>query len=135
MNIISTDAASPPAGHYSQAISHQGTLYISGQLPGSPSGAHNFEASFTEQAQLALNNLLAILKAAGGEPSDLLKVTVYVVGVQHWPAFDQVYAQLLGSHRPARAVVPVPELHHGYLVEIEALARIAVHGSAGHAEV
>ena len=62
-------------------------------------------------------------------------MTVYVAGVQHWPAFDQVYAELLGSHRPARAVVPVPELHHGYLVEIEALARVAVHGGAGHAEV
>ena len=56
-------------------------------------------------------------------PADLVKVTVYVAGVEHWPAFDRVYAAALGEHRPARAVVPVPELHHGYLVEIEAIAR------------
>lgn len=125
MKTISTDTASSPAGHYSQAIIHQGSLYISGQLPVSPDGTHNLEASFAEQAHIALNNLLAILKAAGSEPCDLVKVTVYVAGVKHWPAFDKVYAELLGSHRPARAVVPVPELHHGYLVEIEAVARVA----------
>ena len=125
MNIIHTPAASTPAGHYSQAVSHQGTLYISGQLPVSPGGRHNLEASFAEQAQVALDNLLAILKAAGGSPADLVKVTVYVVGVKHWPEFDRLYAAALGDHRPARAVVPVPELHHGYLIEIEAVARSA----------
>lgn len=123
MNIIHTETASAPAGHYSQAVSHGDTLYISGQLPVSPDGRHNLEASFAEQAQLALANLLAILKAAGGSPQDLVKVTVYVAGVQHWPQFDRIYAAALGEHRPARAVVPVPELHHGYLVEIEAVAR------------
>jgi enamine deaminase RidA (YjgF/YER057c/UK114 family) len=92
-------------------------------LPVSPDGRHNLEASFAEQAQLALANLLAILKAAGGSPRDLVKVTVYVAGVQHWPQFDRIYAAALGEHRPARAVVPVPELHHGYRVEIEAVAR------------
>ena len=61
MNLIHTPAASAPAGHYSQAVSHQGTLYISGQLPVSPDGRHNLEASFAEQAQVALENLLAIL--------------------------------------------------------------------------
>ena len=123
MNIIQTAAAAKPAGHYAQAIHHGDTLYISGQLPVSPDGRHNLAASFAEQAQVALNNLLEILRAAGGTPEDLVKVTVYVAGVEHWPAFDAVYAAALGSHRPARAVVPVPELHHGYLVEIEAVAR------------
>ncbi|MBT0628134.1 RidA family protein [Pseudomonas fluorescens] len=123
MNLIHTATAAPPAGHYSQAVRHGDTLYISGQLPVSAQGRHNLEASFTEQAQVALDNVLAILKAAGGSPQDLVKVTVYVVGVNHWPEFDRLYAAALGEHRPARAVVPVPELHHGYLVEIKALAR------------
>ena len=83
MNIIHTEAASAPAGHYSQAVSHGDTLYISGQLPVSPQGRHNLEASFAEQAQLALANLLAILKAAGGSPQDLVKVTVYVLSLIH----------------------------------------------------
>jgi 2-iminobutanoate/2-iminopropanoate deaminase len=52
----------------------------------------------------------------------MLKVTVYIVGVELWPAFNTIYAELMGEARPARAVVPVPELHHGYLVEIEATA-------------
>ncbi|WDU65204.1 RidA family protein [Pseudomonas poae] len=123
MKIIHTPDASAPAGHYSQAIAHAGALYISGQLPVSADGRHNLSASFAEQARVALGNLLAILKAAGGAPEDLVKVTVYVAGVGHWPEFDRVYAAALGDHRPARAVVPVPELHHGYLVEIEAIAR------------
>jgi enamine deaminase RidA (YjgF/YER057c/UK114 family) len=104
-------------------VGHNGTLYISGQLPVSPDGGHNFSASFAEQAQIALGNLLAILHASGGTPADLLKVTVYVTGIAHWPEFDRLYAAALGEHRPARAVVPVPELHHGYLIEIEAVAR------------
>lgn len=125
MKIVSTPDASPPAGHYSQAVSHLGTLYISGQLPVSPDGRHNVEAPFAEQAKVALDNLLAILKAGGGGPEDLVKVTVYVVGVEHWPTFNRVYAAALGDHRPARVVVPVPELHHGYRVEVEAVARSA----------
>ncbi len=129
MKIVSTNLASPPAGHYSQAVIHQGSLYISGQLPVSPDGTHNEEASFSEQAHIALNNLLAILHAAGCSPTDLVKVTVYVAGVKHWPAFDQIYSEMLGGHRPARAVVPVPELHHGYLVEIEAVARTATNAA------
>lgn len=125
MKIVSTPDASPPAGHYSQAVSHLGTLYISGQLPVSPDGRHNVEAPFAEQAKVALDNLLAILKAGGGGPENLVKVTVYVVGVEHWPTFNRVYAAALGDHRPARVVVPVPELHHGYRVEVEAVARSA----------
>jgi len=128
MKIISTNSASKPAGHYSQGVVHEGSLYISGQLPVSPNGAHNIEASFAEQTQLALNNVIGILEAAGCSTSDLVKVTVYVAGVKHWPAFDRIYSEVMGDHRPARAVVPVPELHHGYLVEIEAVARVATAG-------
>lgn len=124
MNVISTQTASAPAGHYAQAVSHGNTLYISGQLPVSPDGTHNSDKSFTKQTVLALNNLLAILAAANLSSDDLVKVTVYVAGVKHWPEFDAIYAEIIGSHRPARAVVPVPELHHGYLVEIEAIASL-----------
>ena len=119
---IQTAAAALPGGHYSQAVAYQGLLHVSGQLPVRPDG-HAVAASFAEQAQIALDNLCAILAAAGRGPQDLLKVTVYVVGIEHWPTFDRLYAGFLGEHRPARAVVPVPQLHHGYLVEIEALAR------------
>ncbi|MDR6956922.1 reactive intermediate/imine deaminase [Pseudomonas brassicacearum] len=120
---VHTTQAAAPGGHYTQAVSHQGVLYVSGQLPVRADGRHSADQPFEAQACLALENLMAILSAAGRGPNDLLKVTVYVAGIEHWPAFDRIYARYLGEHRPARAVVPVPALHHGYLIEIEALAR------------
>ncbi|QDG55912.1 RidA family protein [Pseudomonas sp. NIBRBAC000502773] len=121
-SIHSTHAA-PPGGHYSQAVAHGGVLYVSGQLPVRANGEHSAGQPFAVQASLALDNLVAILGEAGLGPDDLLKVTVYVVGIEHWPTFDRIYARYLGEHKPARAVVPVPVLHHGYLIEIEAVAR------------
>ena len=111
-----------PAGHYSPATAHGDLVFVSGQLPVSDDGSHDPDASFEEQARRAMANLLTVLAAAGSGADRLLKVTVYIVGVEHWPAFNRVYADMLGDARPARAVVPVPELHHGYLVEIEAIA-------------
>lgn len=121
--VIHTTAAAAPGGHYAQAIEYQGVLYISGQLPVRADGRHSVDQPFETQASIALDNLAAILAQANCATQDLLEVTVYIVGIDHWPAFDHVYRQYLGEHRPARAVVPVPHLHHGYLVEIQALAR------------
>lgn len=123
IELIHTTQAAAAGGHYAQAVLHQGVLYVSGQLPVRADGSHSVDQPFEVQAAIALDNLMAILGAAGCSPSDLLKVTVYVAGIEHWPAFDRIYAHYLGEHRPARAVVPVPALHHGYLIEIEALAR------------
>ena len=61
-------------------------------------------------------------RAGGSGPERVLKVNVYIVGIEHWPAFNRVYAELFGDAKPARAVVPVPELHFGYLVEVDAIA-------------
>ncbi|WP_248732487.1 RidA family protein [Pseudomonas sp. MWU13-2517] len=121
IELIHTANAAAPGGHYAQAVLHKGVLYVSGQLPVRFNGEHNADQPFEVQASIALDNLMAILSAAGRSASDLLKVTVYVVGVEHWAAFDRVYACYLGVHRPARAVVPVAGLHHGYLIEIEAV--------------
>jgi 2-iminobutanoate/2-iminopropanoate deaminase len=109
---------SRPAGHYAPATGHGDLVFVSGQLPVGVDPAAPFDA----QARQALANLFDVLRAAGTAPDRLLKITVYIVDVAHWPAFNAVYAELLGEARPARAVVPVPELHHGYLVEIEAIA-------------
>ena len=119
---IATAEAPTPAGHYSQATAHDGLLFVAGQIPVRPDGTHTFDAPFEDQARQALANLLAIVRAGGSSPERLLKVNVYIVDIAHWPAFNKVYGELMGDARPARAVIPVPELHHGYLVEIDAIA-------------
>jgi 2-iminobutanoate/2-iminopropanoate deaminase len=119
---ISTDDAAPAGGHYSQGVRHGDLIYVSGQLPIAPDGTHHSEADFEQQARLAIRNMIAVVEAAGGSAATLLKVTVYLVGVENWLRFNTVYAEILGDARPARSVVPVPELHYGYLVEVDAVA-------------
>jgi 2-iminobutanoate/2-iminopropanoate deaminase len=111
-----------PGGHYSHACSVGELVFVSGQLGIRTDGSHTAQLPFAEQAEQALDNLLAVLAGCGLGPEDLAKVTVYVVGVEHWPEFDALYARKLGPVTPPRAVVPVPELHYGYRVEIEAIA-------------
>jgi len=119
---ISTEGAPAPKGHYSQAIRHGGLVYVSGQLPLRSDGTHNADARFEAQAQTALDNLFAVLRAADSDPQRLLKVTAYIVGIENWPKFNAIYAAALGDTRPARSVVPVEELHYGCLIEIDAIA-------------
>lgn len=119
---IATDGAPAPGGHYAQATAFGGLLFVAGQLPVRPDGGDQADAPFEAQARQALANLLAIVRAGGSAPERVLKVNVYIVGIEHWPAFNRVYAEAFGDARPARAVVPVPKLHHGYLVEVDAIA-------------
>jgi len=122
---IFTDQAPAPAGAYAQAVRSAATLYISGQLPIRPDKAPLTDSGFAAQARQAMANLLAVLEAAGGSPADLCRVTAYIVGVENWPEFNRIYGEMLGDARPARSVVPVPELHYGYLVEVDAIADLA----------
>src|SRR5262245_8453781 len=119
---ITTPDAPRPAGHYSQACCFGDFIFVSGQLPVSLDGKALSTLTFQEQVRVALANVLAIVKAAGSSPDRVLKITAFIVGVENWPAFNRVYAELFGDARPARSVVPVGTLHHGCLVEIEAIA-------------
>ncbi|MFE1603025.1 RidA family protein [Methylobacterium sp. ID0610] len=119
---VSTARAPAPAGHYAQATAWRDLVFVSGQLPLRADGTHAANETFEVQARQALANLLAIVDAARSRPDRVMRVTAYVVGIENWPVFDRIYAELFGKAKPARAVVPVPELHHGYLVEIEAVA-------------
>ena len=111
-----------PGGHYSHAVRANGFVFVSGQLPIASDGSKDPALPFAQQARLVLANVEAALRAAGAQLSDLAKVTVYVTDVAHWPEFDAIYRERLGAHRPARAVVPVGPLHHGFAIEIEAIA-------------
>ena len=120
---VLTDNAPKPLGHYSQAVRAAGLIHVSGQLPIKPEGqSEQSDDLFDNQASLVLRNLLAVLEAAGATPSHVVKVTAYIVGVEHWSSFNAAYAKAFGEARPARSVVPVPALHHGYLIELDAVA-------------
>jgi len=119
---ILTDRAPKPAGHYTQAIVSGAHVFVSGQLPIRPDGRPLDDDGFEAQARQAIQNMLEIVRAAGSSPPQLVKVTAYIVGIANWPRFNAVYASMLPDSCPARSVVPVPELHYGYLVEIDAIA-------------
>jgi 2-iminobutanoate/2-iminopropanoate deaminase len=122
MHVVSTPNAPAPAGHYSQAIVHGGVVYVAGQLPVDPQTGERRTGPIEEQAEQALKNVAAILRAAGSGLDRVLKVTVYVSDITLWDRVNTVYARVFGDHRPARAVVPTRDLHHGFQVEIEAIA-------------
>ncbi len=114
----------PPGGHYSPGIIFGDLVFVSGQLPVSESGDHALaKADFETQARQVFRNLIAVLRASGAGLEDVLKVTLYVASVDHWGQCNTIYAEIFGDHRPARAVVPTGPLHHGYLIEVEAIAR------------
>lgn len=124
MKRVHTGAAPSPAGHYSQAMVHGGLVFVAGQLPIGSDGEPLADAPVDEQTRVVLGNVGAILEAAGSGLDRLLQVTIYVADIDHWPAVNAAYAETLGEHRPARAVVPVPGLHHGVALEVQAVAAI-----------
>jgi len=118
---LAPDDLAQPGGHYSHAARFGELVFTSGQLGMRPDGSHTTHLGFEDQVRQAMRNLFAALQAGGAEAANILKVTAYIVGVENWPRFNAIYAEMMGEWRPARTVVPVPQLHHGYLVEIDAV--------------
>ena len=121
---IKTPNAPAAGGHYSQAVVHNGLVYVSGQLPINPETGERLLGPIEEQTEQVLRNVEAILRAAGSGLERVLKMTVYVSDISLWAQVNAVYERVLGAHRPARAVVPVGELHYGFQIEIEAIAAL-----------
>ena len=122
MQIISTSNAPTPAGHYSQAIVHQGIVYVAGQLPFDPKNPEALPDNPEDQTRNVLENVRAILEAANSSLSNTLQMTIYVTDIGHWPAVNAAYAEIMGTPRPARAVVPVGTLKPGCILEVQAIA-------------
>jgi reactive intermediate/imine deaminase len=123
-DIILTNPAgmAAPGGHYTHAVSGNGFVFVSGQLPIAANGSKLNDATFEQQAQQVLDNVAVALAGAGSAIDRLVQVRVYVTDIASWPAFNDIYAKWIGLSRPARAVVPVPQLHYGFKIEIEAVA-------------
>ncbi|MCE1200976.1 MAG: RidA family protein [Bacteroidia bacterium] len=122
MQFIHTSNAPEPAGHYSQAVLHNGLIFVSGQLAIDPQTRQPLHLDAGDQLTKALQNMEQILLAAGSRRDKVLKCTVFVADVALWPEANAAYAAFFGAHRPARSIVPTGNLHHGLLVEVEAVA-------------
>ena len=119
---INTKDAPQPAGHYSQATVYNGLVFVAGQLGIDPASGEKKLGSIEEQTELALNNVHAILKAAGSDWDRVLKLNISITDINLWEGVNKTVARVLGDNRPARAVIPCGPLHHGFLIEIEAIA-------------
>lgn len=122
MKLIQSPELPAPAGHYSQAVEANGLVFVSGILP-SPAAIDPLVHGFEAQCASVFDQAEKVLRAAGCGFGDVVQCTVYLVGVDHWPAFNALYARIFGEHKPARAVVPVPALHFGFLLEVQLVAR------------
>jgi 2-iminobutanoate/2-iminopropanoate deaminase len=122
MEAIVTTNAPTAAGHYSQAIVHDGVVYVAGQLPIDPKDRNRPVGSIEEQTEQTLRNLEAILVAAGSGLDRVLQMTIYISDIELWGGVNTAYARVMAGHKPARAVVPVKDLHYGYQIEIQAIA-------------
>ena len=124
MQIIETPNAPIPGGHYSQAIVHNGFAFVAGQLPMVPGATTHVAGSIEEQTEQVLRNIEAVLKAAGSSLDQVVQMTIYVSDMELWGRVNVAYAKVMGDHRPARAVVPVNDLHFGYQIEVLAIGAV-----------
>ena len=124
MRMIFTPNAPKPGGHYAQGVVHNGLVYVSGQLPIDPVTGEKKTGSIEEQTVQVLQNLQAVIEAAGSELPKVLKVTVYLSDISLWGAVNEVYGSFFGDHKPARAMVPTKSLHYGFMIEVEAVAAV-----------
>ena len=124
MKEIVTENAPKAVGHYSQGIIDEGLIFVSGQVATNPKTDDLVLDSIEAQTEQALRNVEAVLLAGGSDLSHVLKMTIFVSGMEHWSAVNETYKRILGEHRPARAIIPVGEFGDGLKIEIEAIARV-----------
>lgn len=120
--IINTSNAPKAIGPYSQAVMIDGFLYISGQIPVDPGTASIVEGGIAQQAEMVMENLKAILKEAGMNMSNLVKVNVFVKDMGNFNIINEIYSRYFMDKFPARAFVEVSELPKSVMIEIEGIA-------------
>jgi len=121
---IETDNAPIPKGHYSQAVVAGGFVFISGQLPVIPESGEKVTGDIQDQALQVFRNIASIAEASGSSINKIVKVTIYVSDIEYWPAVNEVFAIVFGDNKPARAIVPVRDLHYGFGIEADAISVI-----------
>ena len=122
--IISTAAAPAAIGTYSQAVRAGDTLWVSGQIPLDPATKELVKGDMETQIRRVFDNLLAILKAAGGSFDNVVKVTVFLTDLQHFALVNKIMAEYFREPYPARAAVGVASLPRGAQVEMECIVAL-----------
>lgn len=120
--VISTTNAPKAIGPYEQAIKVGEFIYASGQIPLDPKTGTVVEGDITVQTRRVLENLTAVVEAAGSSLERAVKATVFLKNIGDFAAMNDVYAEYLGKEKPARSTVAVAELPRGALVEIDLVA-------------
>ena len=121
---IATDRAPQAIGPYSQAIVAGNLVFTAGQVPLDPATAQVVSGDIAAQTARVLDNLSAILEAAGSSLQSVVKTTVFLADMNDFAAMNEVYARYFGDHRPARSTVQAARLPKDVRVEIEAIAVI-----------
>jgi 2-iminobutanoate/2-iminopropanoate deaminase len=121
---VSTESAPAAIGPYSQGIIAGGFLFTAGQIALDPATGQVVEGDVVAQTQRVLQNLEAVLAAAGASWKDVVKTTVFLQDMKDFPRVNEVYAAVMGDARPARSTVQVAGLPRGVLVEIELVANL-----------
>lgn len=119
---VATSEAPAAIGPYNQAIVAGELVFCSGQIPLDPATGQLVEGDIKAQTRRSLQNLSAVLTAAGASMGSVLKTTVFLVSMSEYAAVNEVYAEFFSEEPPARSAVAVAELPRGARVEIEAIA-------------
>lgn len=119
--VIYTDKAPKPLGALSQAVKAGNTVYLAGQVGFDPATMEIVSADFAEQAHQTFKNLRAVVEAAGGDFSKIVKVNAYVTDVNNFALFNEIMSMYFSEPYPARATLGIANLPKGAVVEVEAI--------------
>ncbi|MEE9153790.1 MAG: RidA family protein [candidate division NC10 bacterium] len=122
LEVVTTDKAPKAVGPYVQGVKADRFLFSAGQIGLDPATGKLVEGGIGAQTRRVLENLMAVVEAAGGSFNHVVKTTVYLTDLGHFQAMNQVYAEYFSGHSPARSTVGVAQLPLGALVEIELVA-------------
>ena len=123
-NIINTKKAPAAIGPYSQAVSTESLVFVSGQIPVEPATGNLVTGDIKAQTRQVLNNLKEVLTAAGSSLEKVVKTTVFIMNMDEFPNVNEVYAEFFAAEPPARACVEISRLPKGVDVEIQAIALV-----------
>ena len=120
--IVATEQAPAAIGPYSQAIAAAGLVFCSGQIPLDPASGQIVEGDIESQTRRVLDNLTAVLQAAGSSPEQVVKTTIFLADMNDFATVNTIYAEYFGTEPPARSTVQVARLPRDVRVEVEAIA-------------